>query len=89
VNATRTPKEKRLARKVTSFFLNEDAPITITDEMPAAARIACGETCARRLSRPKLRGSCPCSPSEKASRENPDTEVVTAASRISAPVAPT
>ena len=52
----------------------------------AAAKIACGETCARRLSRPKLRGSWPCSPSEYASREKPEIDVVTAASRISAPV---
>ena len=37
---------------------------TIADETTAAETIACGETCARRLSRPKLRGSCPCSPSE-------------------------
>jgi hypothetical protein len=63
--------------------------ITIADEITAAAVIACGETCARRLNRPKLRGSCPCSPSEYASREEPEMDVVTAVSRMSAPVTPT
>ena len=63
--------------------------MTIPDEMIAAATIACGETCARRLSRPKLRGSWPCSPSEYASRAEPEIDVVTATSRISAPVIPT
>ena len=57
--------------------------------MTAAQTIACGETSVRRFSRPKLRGSWPCSPSEYASREKPEIDVVTAASRISAPVMPT
>ncbi len=63
VNASKTPNENTDARNATSFFRN-DVAITIDDEMRAAARIACGETCARLLRRPKLRGSCPCSPSE-------------------------
>ena len=56
VNASSTPKEKSDARNATSSSRNE-VPITIPDERSAAAKIACGETCARRLSRPKLRGS--------------------------------
>ncbi len=43
--------------------MNEVA-ITIADDIRAAEMIACGETCARRLRRPKLRGNWPCSPSE-------------------------
>ena len=58
-------------------------------EISAAATIACGETSVRRFSRPNARGSWPCSPSEYASREKPEIDVVTAASRISAPVRPT
>ncbi len=57
--------------------------------MSAAETTACGETSVRRLSRPNARGSCPCSPSEQASRVKPEIEVVTATSRISAPVRPT
>jgi len=63
VNASSTPNEKRLARNVTSCLMN-DVATTRADEMSAADRIAWGETCARRLSRPKLRGSWPCSPRE-------------------------
>ena len=88
MNASRTPNEKRLARNCTSRRKNAVA-ITIADEITATEAIASGETCARRLSRPKLRGSWPCSPSEYASREKPEIDVVTAASRISAPVTPT
>jgi len=88
VNASRTPNEKRLARNETSWRKNEVA-ITIADDTIATEMIASGETCARRLRRPNDLGSCPCSPSENASRENPEIDVVTAASRISAPVRPT
>ena len=63
VNASSTPNEKTLARNWTSCLKNEVA-MTIADEIVAAETIASGETCARRLSRPKLRGSWPCSPSE-------------------------
>ncbi len=38
--------------------------MTSVIEIPAAATIACGETSVRRFNRPKLRGSCRCSPNE-------------------------
>ena len=88
MKAASTPKLKRLARKATSSCTN-DVPIISAVEISAAATIACGETSVRRFSRPKARGSWPCSPSECASRVKPEIEVVTATSRITAPVRPT
>ena len=58
-------------------------------EITAAEAIATGATSVRRFRRPNAAGSCPCSPSEYASRPNPEIEVVAAASRTSAPVIPT
>ena len=77
VNAASTPKLNRLARKATSSC-TKDVPISSAIEISAAATIACGETSVRRLSRPKSRGSWPCSPSECARRVKPEIEVVTA-----------
>ena len=56
VKASSTPNEKRLASPATSFFTNE-VPITNADATTATETIAGGETCARRLRRPKALGS--------------------------------
>ena len=81
VNAPRTPKLKRLARKAMSSLM-KDVPISNAVEMSAAETTASRETSVRLLSRPKARGSWPCSPSERASRVKPEIDVVTATSRI-------
>src|ERR687887_332464 len=88
VKAARTPKLKRLARKTTVSAKSEVRSRSVIEITPAAT-IASGGTSVRRLSRPKARGSCPCSPSECASRVNPEIDVVTATSRMTAPVSPT
>ena len=46
-----------------------------------AATTDAGATSVRRFSRPNVRGSCPCSPSEYARRPKPEIDVVTAESR--------
>ena len=88
VNASRTPKLNRLARKNTGCF-SPAVPARMTIEIAAAAMIDCGDTSVRLLSQPNFRGSCPCSPSEYASRPNPEIDVVAAVTRISAPERPT
>ena len=88
VKAASTPKLNRLARKAISSVRTE-VPRRSAIEISAAETIACGETSVRRLSRPKARGSWPCSPSECASRVKPEIDVVTATSRMNAPVSPT
>jgi hypothetical protein len=88
VKASRTPKLNKLARKATSSRRN-DVPTISAIEITAAARIASGETRVRRFRRPNARGSWPCSPREWARRVKPEIDVVTATSRITAPVRPT
>ena len=53
------------------------------------AAIASRETSVRRSSRPSSRGSIPCVPIEWASRAQPEIDVVTAISRMSAADSPT
>ena len=52
-------------------------------------RTACGDASVRRLSRPNARGSWPACAIERASRVQPETPVVAAANRTSAPARPT
>ena len=66
-----------------------DVPTMSTIAIAPAATTDAGETSVRRCSRPKTRGSCPCSPSEYARRPKPEIDVVIAASSTSAPVRPT
>ncbi len=87
MNASRTPKLKRLARKVTECV--NDVPTMSAIAIAAAATTDAGATSVRRCNRPKIAGSCPCSPSEYASLPKPEIEVVIAASSTSAPVKPT
>ena len=88
VKASSTPKLKRLARNVTGFVRNA-VPSSSAIAIPHAATTDCGETSVRRCRRPNARGSWPCSPSEYASRPNPEIDVVAAESSTSAPVSPT
>src|SRR6266571_7106354 len=88
VNASRTPKLNKLARKKTGC-VSVDVTIRPAIAISAAATIDCGETSVRGLSQPNFRGNCPCSPSEYASRPNPEIDVVAAVSKISAPDNPT
>jgi hypothetical protein len=88
VNARRTPKLKRLARKLTELVV-KSVETRSTIEIVAADITASGEWRLRRLSRPKPRGSCPCCASEYARRPKPEFEVAAAASRTNAPVSPT
>ena len=62
VNASSTPKLKRLARNVTERV--NDVPTMSRIAIVPAATTDAGETSVRRLSRPKTAGSWPCSPSE-------------------------
>ena len=55
-------------------MFSSDVSRMIAAEMPTAASTDCGETSVRRCRRPKARGSCPCSPSEYASRPKPEIE---------------
>ena len=62
VNASRTPKLKRLARNVTERV--NDVPMSRAIAIAAAATTDAGATSVLRCRRPKIGGSCPCSPSE-------------------------
>jgi hypothetical protein len=88
VNATRTPKLNRLARKPTGFDVASEA-IRSRIEIVAAATTVSGEWRLRRLRRAKRRGSWPCSPIDKARRPKPEFDVAAATSRMRAPVSPT
>ena len=62
VNASSTPKLKRLARKVTERV--NDVPMRSAIAIDAAAITDARDTSVRRFRRPKTAGSWPCSPSE-------------------------
>ena len=90
VNASRTPKLKRLARKSTVAAAARRRATSRTDRDQRRRRRspAARSACAGRAGRTRA-AACPCSPSEYASRPKPEIDVVAAASRISAPEMPT
>jgi hypothetical protein len=87
VNASRTPKLKRLARTANGLSNAEVARMIATDRTTEAST-ASGDTSVRLCSRPNARGSCPCSPSEYASRPKPEIDVAAARRRMT-PDSPT
>ena len=89
VNATRTPKLKRLARKATVRAWNAVAMQERRSRSRAAATIGLRRDM-RAAAEPARTpaGSWPCSPSEYASRPNPEFDVIAAARRMSAPGEP-
>src|SRR5205823_11884215 len=61
-----------------SGFVRNAVPSSMAIAIPHAATTDGGDTSVRRCRRPKTRGSCPCSPSEYASRPKPEIDVVAA-----------
>ena len=88
VNAMRTPNEYRLGQNAGS---PSPSAVATTSAIASAPRceIASLETSVRRSRRANSRGSMPCPAERVASRVIPETEVVAAANRISAPESPT